>query len=546
MLVAKLIPQFEPTTEQWESRYPARSLPDGAAVTRFGPSPTGFMHIGGLYAALTSRRLAAQTGGVFMLRIEDTDRRREVEGATELIVRSLAQYSVVPDEGEIAPGHEIGDYGPYRQSQRAEIYRSFARQLLAEGKAYPCFATSEELEELARNQEIARVKTGYYGAWAIWRDRSEAEALRALDEGRPFVVRFRSPGENELKFAFEDRIRGTLEFPVNDQDIVLLKSDGMPTYHFAHVVDDHLMRTTDVVRGDEWLPSVPVHVQLFAAFGWQLPRYAHISPIQKMEGSSRRKLSKRKDPEANIEYYDEQGYPVESILEYLLHLADSTYEDWRMQHPTASAEEFPVDFSHFSRSGALFDLAKLASISKDVVSTFPVGKLYNLGLAWAQRYDPELASEMSRDPEYAQRVLNIERTGDRARKDIGKWSELRHAISFFFDALFQIPEADLRAQLADVALPEAQAAVKEFMVSYDPLESKEEWLDRLRATAGAHGFAATAKLYKQNPTGYKGQFADVAKVIRVLLTGRNQAPDLWEMMAVMGRARVEQRLQRLL
>jgi glutamyl-tRNA synthetase len=533
---------IERTPEEWEQRYPVRPLPTGATVTRFGPSPTGFMHIGGLYAALISRRLATQTGGVFMLRIEDTDRRREVEGATELIVRSLAHYGVIPDEGEIAPDKEIGDYGPYRQSRRAEIYKSFAHQLLTEGKAYPCFATPEELEELARNQEIAKVKPGYYGPYAIWRNRTEDEVRQALDEGRPFVVRFRSPVETELKFAFADRIRGTLELPPNDQDIVLLKSDGMPTYHFAHVVDDHLMRTTDVIRGDEWLASVPVHVQLFAAFGWELPRYAHISPIQKMEGSSRRKLSKRKDPEANIDYYDEQGYPTEAILDYLLHLADSTFEDWRTQHPTANAAEFSVDFSHFSRSGALFDLDKLSSISKDVVSTFAGGKLYDLGLAWAQRHDLVLAVEMSRDPHYTQQVLNIERTGDRVRKDIGKWSELRHAISFFYDALFQVSEEELSALLGDVALPEARAAMAEFLAAYDPLDDKDGWLNKLRAAAANHGFAGSMKLFKQNPTTYKGHIGDVAKVIRVLLTGRNQSPDLWEVMAVMGRERVERRL----
>jgi len=545
MIADCLISDLRFTPEELHKRFPSRSLPDGAMVTRLGPSPTGYFHIGGVYAALISERLAHQSNGIFFLRIEDTDRKREVEGASRLIIQSIQEYGLRIDEGETVSGSEIGDYGPYRQSHRADIYRVFIHQLLVENKAYACFATTEDLEEIRERQERLKVRPGYYGKWAVWRDRTEQEVIRALKDGKPFVIRLKSHGDIDRKVIVHDLIRGSLELPENDQDIVILKSDGLPTYHLAHVVDDRLMGTTHVIRGDEWVSSIPLHLQLFQSFGWLPPRYGHIAPIQKMDGNSRRKLSKRKDPEASIIYYNHQGYPPESVIEYLLNLADSKFEDWRRSNPLLSSDHFNLDISNFSKSGALFDVIKLNSISKDIISSFSAKEIYERGLKWTSVYNLILAENMKRDALYTQQSLNIERQGNQVRKDIAKWSDLEFEIGYFFDDIFNEHVKDFLSRLSDININHVRPAIKEFVVNYQESDSKDEWFLKLRTIATSHGYAESTKIYKKDPSEYKGHVGDVAKVIRVLLTGRNQSPDLWEIMKVMGKERVYQRLSKI-
>lgn len=542
VLADLLIPNLKFTPEYFHNMYLARNLPEGAKVTRLGPSPTGFFHIGGLYTGLISHRLAHQSGGVFFLRIEDTDRKREVEGAADLIVQSLEKYGLTPDEGAIASGVEVGHYGPYTQSLRFDIYRAFVHKLIRENRAYACFATPEELDNIRGQQEQLKIRPGYYGEWAVWRNRSEEDVLSALNSGKPYVIRLKSTGDINRQIVFPDLIRGTLELYENDQDIVLQKSDGFPTYHTAHVVDDHLMGTTHVIRADEWISSITLHLQLFQTFGWTPPRYGHISPIQKMDDSSRRKLSKRKDPEASVLYYDQQGYPVEAVIEYLLNLADSRFEDWRKSNPLQDNSYFQLDISNMSRSGALFDIAKLNSISKDVVSSLQAHEVYERAVKWAIIYNSSLADSLQRDPSYSQQILNIERESEQSRKDIAKWSDLEYEIGYFFDNYFKEHVTDFFSPLADVNIQDVRPVIQEFMSNYDETDSKDEWFLKLQTISVNKGFAPSTKVFKKDPSSYKGHVGDVAKVVRVLLTGRNKAPDLWEIMKVMGRARISQRL----
>ena len=375
----------------YEEKYPERNLPEGAIVTRFAPSPTGFVHIGGLYQALVAKTVAKQTKGVFFLRVEDTDQKREVENGVSGIIESLKSFDMSPDEGMISDNEEIGNYGPYRQSLRKEIYQSYAKYMLEQGKAYPCFATPEELEEMRAKQEAAKVRTGYYGVWAKYRNLSVEEAAEKIKNGEPYIIRFKSPGREDRKIKHKDVIKGNVDFPENDQDVVIIKADGLPTYHFAHLVDDHLMRTTHVIRSDEWLSSVPLHLQLFQEMGFKPPKYAHISPIMKNDNGNKRKLSKRKDPEAAVSYYDEIGVPSLAIKEYLLNIANSTFENWRRQNKDKSIDEFDFKLNKMSVSGALFDMVKLQDVSKIVISKFSAEEVYENGLKWAEKYDEELA-----------------------------------------------------------------------------------------------------------------------------------------------------------
>lgn len=542
MLADILIPNLKFTPEYLCNKYPPRYLPEGAKVTRFGPSPTGFFHIGGLYTALISHRLARESGGIFFLRIEDTDRKREVEGAADLIVQSLQKYRLTPDEGSTALDLEVGHYGPYTQSLRFDIYRAFVHKLIRENKAYACFATPEELDDIRKQQEQLKIRPGYYGEWAVWRNRSEEDVLSALSSGKPYVIRFKSTGDINRKVVFSDLVRGILELPENDQDIVLQKSDGFPTYHTAHIVDDHLMGTTHVIRSDEWVSSISLHLQLFQTFDWTPPLYGHISPIQKMDGSSRRKLSKRKDPEASVLYYDQQGYPVEAVIEYLLNLADSRFEDWRRNNPLQSSFSFQFDISNLSRSGALFDIVKLNSISKDVVGSLSAQEVYERSVEWATTYNSKFAINLQRNPSYSQQILNIERESQQPRKDIAKWSDLEYEIGYFFDDYFKEHVIDFLSPLAYVNIQDIRPVIHEFMSNYDETDSKEEWFLKLQTISANQGFALSTKVFKKDPSSYKGHVGDVAQVIRVLLTGRNKSPDLWEVMKVMGRMRVSQRL----
>ena len=419
----------------YEEKYPERNLPEGAVVTRFAPSPTGFVHIGGLYQALVARTVAEKTGGVFFLRVEDTDQKREVENGVTGIVNSLKDFDMAPDEGMISDTEEIGNYGPYKQSLRKEIYQAYAKHLLEQGKAYPCFCTPDDLEEIRNKQEAAKLRTGYYGVWAKCRNLSVEEMAEKVKAGEPYIIRFKSPGREDRKIKHKDVIKGNVDFPENDQDIIIIKSDGLPTYHFAHAVDDHLMHTTHVIRSDEWLSSVPLHLQLFHELGFKAPKYAHISPIMKNDNGGKRKLSKRKDPEAAVSYYKEQGIPTDAVKEYLLNIANSTFENWRRANPDKKIEEFDFQLNKMSVSGALFDMIKLLDIGKTVISKMTAEDVYEKSLKWAEEYDNEL-SDLLKNKEYALKIFGIERGNKKPRKDIAKWSDVKENISYMYDSEF--------------------------------------------------------------------------------------------------------------
>lgn len=547
-IIKKLFPKPLPLPGEIENKYPDRKLKEGAMVTRIAPSPTGFMHIGGLYAALISERLAHQTGGKFYLRIEDTDKKREVEGAIKIIVDSLEHYGIRTDEGETSAGIEIGEYGPYKQSERAKIYQSYVKYLIDKNMAYPCFSTSEELDDMRNMQEVQGVRSGYYKQWAKWRDKSDQEVLSALSEGKKFVIRFKSCGDIDKKILIEDAILGKREISENDQDIIIMKSDGLPTYHMAHVVDDHLMRTTHVIRGNEWFASLSLHLQLFKALEWKAPIYGHIFPIQKMEGNSKRKLSKRKDPEANVEYYDKQGYSVGAVIEYLLNLANSNFEDWKKANPDKNNHDFTLTLKKLSSSsGPLFDFNKLNDISKEIIAKYSAEEVYRESLIWAKRYDLELASMMENNSAYTTKILDIERSGQiKIRKDIGKWSDVKREIEYFFDENFKITKDEVMNILSDTNIDTAKNIVSAFIESYDEKDSREEWFEKVKKISRDNNYAENAKEFKNNPEKYKGNVADVAKIFRVMLTGKVQTPDLHSIMQVMGRERVFSRLSLVL
>lgn len=534
-----------PSVSDLESRYPPRNLPEGAMVTRVGPSPTGLMHIGTLYVGLLSHHFASQTDGVSFLRVEDTDKKREVEGATDFILNSFQHFGIEFNEGLAISGEERGLYGPYTQSERKSIYHAYVKQLLEHDKAYLCFCTAEELNEIREKQNVGKVRPGYYGAWAKWRSKSEDEALAALDSGMPYVVRFRSGGDVNKRRHIHDLIAGDRELPENDQDIVLLKSDGLPTYHLAHAVDDHLMRTTHVIRGDEWLPSLPTHLQLFEALGWDAPQYAHIAPINKMDGTSRRKLSKRKDPEASVGYFVELGYPPEAIIDYLLQLANSNFEDWRLENPKSSSLDFSLSFAKLQNSnGPLFDFSKLESISKETVANLDAEEILDRVLRWADNYDVELAKLIRSDLEYSLNIFSIERGGEKARKDIYRWSEISEDISYFFDSAFSVEVSTVLDELGYVSRNDVSNIASDFLASYDPSDDSAIWFDGLKQLAAKHEFALRPKDHKKNPGQYKGAIADFAKIFRLMLTGRARTPDLYSVMKVMGAKRINDRVSR--
>lgn len=540
-----LFPDVTQRTPDIEARFPPRHLPAGALVTRFAPSPTGFLHIGGVFASLVSERLAHQSGGVFILRIEDTDRKREVEGGVEGIVESLAWVGFRIDEGPCGAG-DRGNYGPYRQSQRESIYKVFAKQLVERGLAYPCFCSEEDLEKTRMAQEQAKIKTGYYGKWAVHRGFSYEQIEGELSQGKKFVLRLRSPGDSENKIVFHDRIKGTIQLPENDQDLVILKSDGLPTYHFAHVVDDHFMQTGLVLRGDEWISSIPLHVQLFAIMGWNPPAFAHVSPILKSEGASKRKLSKRKDPEAAMSFYREQGYPPLALIEYLLNLANSSFEDWRKAHRDLPFTEFKVDISDLSLSGALFDIDKLSDIAKDVIGRLDADEVLTNALEWSHQYDPPLHALLATDRDYARRILAIERGGERQRKDIGKWSDVRPYLEYFYDEVYFAKYA------GRFVFPEGvtAAAARDIVTGYKDLflaaDDRDSWFGRIKTMSADLGYAISGKEYKKDKTRFKGQLSDVCETIRMVVLGKRNTPDLFECLQALGEARVRARLQAFL
>ena len=531
LMAELLLPNITKTTDYYENLYPARNLPEGARVTRIAPSPTGYLHLGTLFAALVNRITATSTNGIFYTRIEDTDKKREIEGGIEDIIDGLNRFGITIDEGFVSGTEQKGEYGPYQQSQRAEIYQTYVKELIRQGLAYPCFCTAEELEAVRTEQEAQKVRTGYHGKWAKHRDISYDEAKALIDEGKPFVVRLKSNGNEENKIIFEDTIKGKIEMPENDEDFVLLKSDGIPTYHFAHAVDDHLMHTTHVLRGDEWISSVPKHIQLFKILGFKPPKYGHISPIMKLDNGAKRKISKRKDPEAAVHFFAEQGYDSECVIDYLMTVAASDFEDWRRANPDTSYKAFKFNLKKMSVSGALFDEVKLTDVSKNRVSKLSSGEVYDKITAWAREFDGEFYEILTKNPEYTKSVFAIDRDVPKPRKDIAKWSEAKEYFSYMFGELytpnFTLPE--------NINTEDAKDFLNAYKDVYDDKDDRQQWFDRIKAIAPTIGFASETKQYKAEPESYKGHAGDLSTVLRIGVTGRRNTPDLCSIMQVLGR-----------
>ena len=527
----------------YEEKYPARELPEGAVVSRFAPSPTGFVHIGGLYQALVAREMAKKTGGVFFLRVEDTDQKRKVENGVTGIVNALKDFDMAPDEGMITETEEQGNYGPYKQSLRKDIYEAYAKYLMEQGKAYPCFCTPEEGEEIRKKQEAAKIRPGYYGVWAKCRNLTVEEAAEKIKNGEKYIIRFKSPGREDRKIKHHDVIKGNVDFPENDQDIVIIKADGLPTYHFAHAVDDHLMRTTLVIRGDEWLSSMPLHLQLFHELGFKAPKYAHIAPIMKNDNGNKRKLSKRKDPEAAVEYYKEEGIPPIVVKEYLLNIANSNFENWRRANPDKSLDEFDFQLNKMSVSGALFDMVKLLDIGKTVISKMSAEEVYENALEWAKEYDKEL-EEMLEDKEFSLKVLGIERGNKKPRKDIAKWSDVKNSIIYMYDK--KIFEGNVTYDYAKISdKEEIRKILKSYIEKhFDINDDKDMWFNKIKELAEEMGYAREVKEFKANPENWPGHVGDISTVLRVALTGRQNTPDMYEIMQVLGKDSVIKRLEK--
>ena len=526
----------------YEEKYKRRNLPEGAEVLRVAPSPTGNVHIGTIYQALICRTVAKRTGGIFYARIEDTDQKREIEGGVSQIIKSLEKFDLLPDEGMIDEENWNGEYGPYKQTLRGDIYQAYAKYLLEQGKAYPCFASEEELDEMRAKQEAAKIRPGYYGVWAKYRTLPVDEAAERIKNGDPYIVRFKSPGREDRKIKHKDVIKGNVEFPENDQDIVIIKADGLPTYHFAHAIDDHLMGTTIVTRGDEWLSSVPLHLQLFAELGFKAPKYAHTPTLLKNENGNKRKISKRKDPEAAASYYEEVGIPSLSVKEYLLNIANSSFENWRRQNQNADIFDFDFQLNKMSVSGALFDMVKLLDVSKIVISRFTAEEVYNQSLKWAEKFDKELF-DLLQDKEYGLKVLGIERGNVKPRKDIAKWSDVKENISYMYADEFDKISEFTYGNISDKN--EISKIVKLYIEKYyNKNDDKQTWFEKMKDLSEELGYAREVKEYKQEPEKWPGHVGDISTVIRVALTGRQNTPDLYEIMNVLGEEEVKRRLNR--
>ena len=532
-----LFPNVTDTPESLEEKFPLRNVPEGAVVTRMAPSPTGFVHLGNLVQGLTSERMAHQSGGVLFLRVEDTDAKREVPGAVEVLIDTLKHYGIQFDEGATHDG-DNGIYGPYRQRQRAAIYHVYAKKLVSEGQAYPCFCTEEELSAMREVQEANKETTGYYGKYAMWRDRSMEEIQAQLDAGNPWVLRFKSMGSIENQFKFDDLVKGKLTITENNVDHVLLKSDGIPTYHFAHAVDDHLMRTTHVVRGDEWLPTLPFHIQLFKALGFKLPKYVHIGPLMKMDGASKRKLSKRKDPELALTFYKAEGFPVKAVYEYIMTILNSNFEDWRRANPDAPADSFKFSPKKLNPAGSLFDYAKLTDVSKNVISKMTAGEVYDLLTEWANEFDPDFGAKLSADPAYATSILAIGRGGKKPRKDLAVWKDAKDYMGFFYDEYLEKPFFDEKFT-KDVVVD----VLNRFLETFDIADDSGTWFDKVKAITADIGFTTDMKAYKADPTAFPGTVADVSTFIRQAVTGKTNSPDLYTVMQILGYDRTAARIR---
>ena len=547
-LAELLFPHIDKTPDDYEAMFPKRDLPEGAMVTRLGPSPTGFIHLGNLYGAFVDERLAHQSGGTFYLRIEDTDDKRYVEGAVETIITSLKFFDINFDEGALLDG-ETGNYGPYYQSQRGEIYQCFVKELVKKGLAYPCFLTEDELAAIRQTQEAAKETTGIYGKYAEASRNLSLEEIEAnIKAGKPYVVRLKSSGNHDLPseeirhIKVEDAIRGTLSMPENNQDVIILKATGIPTYHFAHVIDDYFMRTTHVIRGEEWLMSLPIHVELFEKLGFEMPVYCHTAQLMKLHNGNKRKLSKRKDPELSLDYYRQEGYHPQAVKEYLLTILNSNFEEWRIDNPDAPIDDFKFTTEKMSSGGALFDLNKLNDVSKDVLVKIPAAELCSFMTEWAREFRPEILPLFEGSEEYITKILDLGRSGNKPRKDLVYGRQIFEFISYFFDDYFRI-EDTIPENVSD---EDAAEILRRYLESYDHSDDQSQWFDKIREIGTEMGYAAKPKDFKKNPDQYKGHVGHVSTVIRIAVTGRSQSPDIWEIQQILGEKRTRERIGALI
>jgi glutamyl-tRNA synthetase len=538
-LAELIFPNITKTPEDYEKIYPERVLEEGAVVSRFAPSPTGFVHMGSLLTTLIERKIPDETNGVFFLRIEDTDQKRSVENGIKGIVDDLNNFDIKIDEGAIGEEEEIGNYGPYIQSKRKEIYECYAKDLIAKGLAYPCFCSSEELDETRNLQELNKERIGYYGSFAKCRNLTNEERAERIKNGEDYIIRLKSPGDYEKKVVFNDLVRGKIIFPENDLDVVLIKSDGLPIYHFAHAVDDHLMRTTHVLRGEEWLSSVPVHIQLFQLLGFKLPEYAHLGLVMKIdeETGAKRKLSKRKDKEAAVSYYHEQGIPVEAVKLYLMTIGNSNFEEWLNQNPDAPINDFKFNFKKMSASGSLFDLEKLINISRNYISRLKAREVYDRALKHSQEFDKEFYDLLTKYEDYCVKMFNIEREQKKPRKDYAMFSEIKGYTWYMFDELFT---GDINYEFQSINdLDEVKNILKLYIEKYYNEEDDEQtWFERLKDLSEELGYAREVKEYKENPDNYKGHVGDISMVLRVALSSKSMTPNLYQIMKLFGKDRV--------
>lgn len=540
-LAELLFPSIDKEPGFYEELYPARQLKEGARVTRLAPSPTGFLHLGNLFTGTVAYRTAKTTDGVFFVRVEDTDQKRKVEGAVEVMLEGLKAYNITADEGVMPDGSQKGDYGPYVQSERVEIYQTYAKDLVRKGLAYPCFCTAEELDEIREQQANEDIK-GYWGTYAKCRNLTLEQIEEKLNAGAQWTLRLKSPGELDRKCYFDDMIKGKIEMPENVQDVVLLKSDGIPTYHFAHAIDDHLMRTTHVVRGDEWIASAPIHLQLFKVLGFKPVKYAHVAPLMKEENGNKRKLSKRKDPELAVTFYNQEGFPAEAVNEYMMTIMNSNFEDWRRVNKTEELDKFPFNLKKMSVSGALFDMVKLNDVSKNVISLMPAEKVFELSYEWAKQYNNELAKLFEQNKDRAIAILNIDREGKKPRKDIAKWSDIPEYVSYMYNETFT-PCYELTGN----ATPELAVKVLEKYIDIVNLsDDKDTWFSRIKELCPEVGCTPNVKEYKADPEAFDGHVGDVSTIIRVALTGRTNTPDLFSITALLGEETVRERLTKAL
>ncbi|MEG2351518.1 MAG: glutamate--tRNA ligase [Bacilli bacterium] len=536
-----LLPNIDKTIAYYEEKYPKRVLKEGAVVTRFAPSPTGFVHIGSLLAAFVEKKAAKDTDGVFYLRIEDTDQERSVKNGISGIVSDLKNFDITIDEGTIDEKTEIGNYGPYIQSDRRVIYQAFIKHLIKEGLAYPCFCSKEEIEEMRKLQEKRKDRIGYYGRYAKCRRLTLEEIKERLKNNETYIIRLKSPGDFNNKVKIKDLVKGELSFPENDLDIVIMKKDGLPTYHFAHLVDDYLMGSTHIIRGDEWLSSLPIHLQLFRMFGFKAPKYAHLSPVMKEENGVKRKISKRKDPEAAMSYYHEQGIPQEAVKLYLMTLANTNFEQWLDQNKDKTIGDFKFDFNKVSKSGGLFDIDKLLNISKNYLSRISAKDFYDMLSEYAKQYDNEFYNLLIKYKDFSTGLFNIEREQKKPRKDYAKFSDVKDLVWYMYDELFEKSKKDYEFQVINDK-NEINNILNNYIEKYyNETDNQEQWFERIKCLSESLGYAREVKDYKENPEGYKGHVGDVSMVIRVALTTKAMTPNLYDVMKLFGKKRIKER-----